>query len=288
MSEVTGVESKRSFLLNSSTALMVFVGVFIAIVLLWVANAYFALTGELPFDLFNVSMTEPNFGATEQVSVAQSERGPVGDSFGIINSLFSGMAFVGLVYAILLQRQELHLVKEERDDTRSILRHQQANLDEQNKVTKKQAFETTFFNLLSLVSTSRAGIMMPGKFEVSGERALSNYAANAERTYSKQGAKSALADYRNSDPYKITTTHINLFVSAALLLEEYNLDEQGIYINILCDSISPSEQILLAFEAYSPGRDMMASIIADHGLLNEAKSVTLERLLREFEAVRFP
>lgn len=50
-----------------------------------------------------------------------------GDSFGVITSLFSGLAFAGLIVTILLQRQEL---KESRE------------------IFKKQKFEDAFFRLL--------------------------------------------------------------------------------------------------------------------------------------------
>lgn len=39
--------------------------------------------------------------------------GQYGDSFGAVNALFSGLAFVGVIVAILLQRQELQLQREE-------------------------------------------------------------------------------------------------------------------------------------------------------------------------------
>ena len=41
------------------------------------------------------------------------ERGQFGDLFGSVNALFAGLAFAGLIYAILLQRQELQLQREE-------------------------------------------------------------------------------------------------------------------------------------------------------------------------------
>jgi hypothetical protein len=41
-----------------------------------------------------------------------AERGQFGDLFGSVNALFSGLAFAGLIYAILLQRQELSLQRE--------------------------------------------------------------------------------------------------------------------------------------------------------------------------------
>ena len=42
-----------------------------------------------------------------------TKRGIVGDSFGVINSLFSGLAFAGAIYTILLQRKELGYQREE-------------------------------------------------------------------------------------------------------------------------------------------------------------------------------
>jgi hypothetical protein len=46
------------------------------------------------------------------------ERGQFGDLFGSINALFSGLAFAGVVFAILLQRQELALQRQELSETR--------------------------------------------------------------------------------------------------------------------------------------------------------------------------
>ncbi|MDO9053237.1 MAG: hypothetical protein Q7U37_04820 [Gallionella sp.] len=50
------------------------------------------------------------------------ERGTFGDMFGAVNALFSGLAFVGVVYAILLQRGELQLQREELIDTQIMLK----------------------------------------------------------------------------------------------------------------------------------------------------------------------
>ena len=49
------------------------------------------------------------------------DRGQFGDSFGAVNSLFSGLAFAGLIVALLLQRRELSLQREELQLTRDEL-----------------------------------------------------------------------------------------------------------------------------------------------------------------------
>lgn len=46
-------------------------------------------------------------------------RGQVGDAFGSINALFSGLALAGVVVAILLQRDELQLQRRELEETRA-------------------------------------------------------------------------------------------------------------------------------------------------------------------------
>jgi len=43
----------------------------------------------------------------------RAERGTFGDMFGAVNSLFSGFAFAGVIYAIFLQRKELQLQRRE-------------------------------------------------------------------------------------------------------------------------------------------------------------------------------
>jgi hypothetical protein len=52
---------------------------------------------------------------------ASDSRGTFGDSFGAINALFSGLAFAGIIVAILLQRNELRLQRQELELTRTEL-----------------------------------------------------------------------------------------------------------------------------------------------------------------------
>ena len=72
-----------------------------------------------------------------------SGRGTFGDMFGAINALFSGMAFAGLAYAIILQRKELA-------ETQQILKSQKQEAEIQNATLAQQRFDNTFFELLRL------------------------------------------------------------------------------------------------------------------------------------------
>lgn len=66
-----------------------------------------------------------------------------GDTAGLVNGLFSALAFAGVIYAIFLQRHELEMQREE-------LRGQKEEFSTQNETLKRQRFENTFFNMLHL------------------------------------------------------------------------------------------------------------------------------------------
>ena len=70
-------------------------------------------------------------------------RGAFGDMFGSINALFSGLAFGGIIFTILLQRKELKLQRKELRDTRK-------EFSVQNDTLRRQRFENTFFQLINL------------------------------------------------------------------------------------------------------------------------------------------
>jgi hypothetical protein len=90
------------------------------------------------------------------IFLEQGDRGTFGDMFGGINALFSGLAFVGIIYAVLLQRKELENQREELElqrlelkATRQELAGQKEALEEQNKTLETQRFENKFFQLLN-------------------------------------------------------------------------------------------------------------------------------------------
>ena len=81
----------------------------------------------------------------------ETERqGQFGDMFGSVNALFAGLAFAGVIVAILLQKKELELQRKEIVETRAEIKGQKEQLTAQNITLKKQNFEQSFFQLLGL------------------------------------------------------------------------------------------------------------------------------------------
>ena len=77
-----------------------------------------------------------------------NDRGTFGDQFGFVNTLFSGLAFAGMIFTILLQKEELALQRKELADNREEMKHQTEQFISQNDNLKIQRFENTFFNML--------------------------------------------------------------------------------------------------------------------------------------------
>lgn len=67
--------------------------------------------------------------AVDNLYDSTQDRGTFGDKFGFVNSLFSGLALGGIIYSLILQRQEFQEAREE---------------------FKDQNFQTIFFNLLQI------------------------------------------------------------------------------------------------------------------------------------------
>jgi hypothetical protein len=66
-------------------------------------------------------------------------RGQVGDLFGVVNSLFSALAFAVLIYTMHLQRQELTLQRKELALTRAELKRAASAQEASEKALLKQA-----------------------------------------------------------------------------------------------------------------------------------------------------
>jgi uncharacterized membrane protein len=81
--------------------------------------------------------------------------GTFGDMFGAVNALFSGLAFACLIFATLmqreelkLQRKELQLAREEAAATREEIKGQREGAERQNLLTSRQLAQSLFVELL--------------------------------------------------------------------------------------------------------------------------------------------
>jgi hypothetical protein len=84
------------------------------------------------------------FLTTAGIRVAfKQDSGTLGDSFGAVNALFSGLALAGVVVAIVLQHVEL-------EETRQVLMDQQRDVAKQAKRASQEEFDTRFFEVVRI------------------------------------------------------------------------------------------------------------------------------------------
>ncbi|MCD6365303.1 MAG: hypothetical protein J7M14_05455 [Planctomycetes bacterium] len=83
---------------------------------------------------------------TDEGPAAIDRYGLFGDSFGAVNSLFSGLALIGVVLAIFLQREDLKL---QREDFR-------ASLDAQERAVRMQQFQVRIAALSSALQAKES------------------------------------------------------------------------------------------------------------------------------------
>jgi hypothetical protein len=210
--------------------------------------------------------------------------------FDRLNTLFSGLAFWGVVFAILLQKSELELQRRELRFTRSEVRGQKEQLQTQNITMKQQRFENTFFSLLGLLnsivdSLEVAQVILPGRPTPS--------ALNGRRCFSK--FYSELRDcYANEKKEKIDWDLLSLCVSSyerfvisrqsyvghyfrtlyniVKFIDTSAVEDKQIYINLLRAQLSSIELNLLFYNCLSDyGNLKFKPLVERYGLLENMR-----------------
>ncbi len=82
-----------------------------------------------------------------------STRGTFGDMFGAVNALFSGFAFAGLIYTIILQREEIKMNRKEITLNRKELKKATLAQQQSQEALKEQVKQTHLSAKINAMST---------------------------------------------------------------------------------------------------------------------------------------
>ncbi len=170
-------------------------------------------------------------------------RGTFGDMFGAVNALFSGLAFVGLIVAILLQRQELELQRNELTETRE-------EFEKQNKTMAQQRIENTFFNMLTL-HNDIINSMKNGNND--GRAAIGDYAKNFINIKRSRDIYKAFVEFKKQYGNKIDHYFRNMYNIIKFIDKTESLSDEAkkIYTNLLRAQLSDGELYLLFYNCLS-------------------------------------
>lgn len=213
-----------------------------------------------------------------------TERGTIGDMFGAINALFSGLALAGIILTILLQRQELKLQRQELRDTRK-------EFEIQNETLKTQRFDNTFFNMLNFhrqIVNSLEYTYIDPRDEFM-KRAMPNFKAEIKRfngqdvfshtavSLLKEAFPEKVDDFYSSEytPLRSELGHYfrNLYrivkmVNETEFSKSGNFEIQYEYTSIIRSQLSDDELVWLFYNGLSRyGRDKFKPLIEKYALL---------------------
>lgn len=186
------------------------------------------------------------------IFVLPDDRGAFGDMFGAINSLFSGFAFVGLIFAIILQRQEL-------TETRKALLQQKDEMAKQN-------FENAFFQLLRLHGNN---VMVIEREQVIGISGFKHYYHDYLRAYLKSSSDINSGYQAFFDNHQAEFGHYfrNLY-HIVKLVDRNDLEDKQFYINIIRAQLSSYELVILFYNCLSDlGSERFKPLIEEYSLL---------------------
>ena len=216
-------------------------------------------------------------------------RGQFGDTFGAVNALFAGLAFAGIIFAIILQKKELELQRQELKETRDEIRGQKEQLQAQDQTLQKQNFENSFFQLLSFHNEIVNSLEVPdGWGNTSGGRMCFRLCLGyLESTYRDQKTSKQIKDDINAlyerflSQYQSSIGHYFQhlyntvkFVDQHKFIKEF--EDKKPYANLIRAQLSSNELGLLFYNCLSARGAKFKYLVEKYALL---ENMEFEKLL---------
>lgn len=171
--------------------------------------------------------------------ILPADRGTFGDSFGSVNALFTGLAFAGVIYTVLLQRRELQLQRLELKLTRQTMIEQRNEMAASSASQKEIA--ATQIKTAQIIKEQSDNQLLAASVEASNAAlAILNARINTRREQS--GTLATSIEQREA--------LVDLFVGAGdraqLVQDKRDLEDMRSYLKLLRSQRLRAENDLLA------------------------------------------
>ena len=198
------------------------------------------------------------------------ERRQLGDSYGVLNTLFSGFAFVGVIVAIFLQKEQLELQAREMTEMRKEAEAQKKEMKNQSLTQRRQQFESTFFNLLEYFKTLSSGIITTNSAE-NLSPSLERLRGHIEDADKKLSSSTRIQSIRHGfdlfyleydsmfRPYLGQLRNILLFVEKS----QFQFEDRQFYASILFTQLSSAELVFLFYFRIWCDTDELRRLLAE-------------------------
>ena len=232
------------------------------------------------------------FGWWLPLHIRGDQAGTFGDQFGAVNALFSGLAFAGVIYAILLQRHELKLQRDELELTRGELQGQKEQLKAQNETLQLQNFENTFFQLLRLHNDylNAIDLRKDGSVTATGRDCFAIFYGRLKKTYQGTKSMSGLELERENVSAMYASYYTNVegelghyfrsLYNLVKFVDSSSTTNKRLYTNLIRAQISKYELLLLFYNCISPlGREKFCPLVERYASSSSLHG-TIRRLAR--------
>lgn len=207
--------------------------------------------------------------------------GVFGDSFGVLTSLFSGLAFAGIVLTILLQKDELGLQRDELKLTREEMKGQHETL-------KKQSFENTFFQMLKFHNDIVGSIDISGKSrEIKGRDCFSIFRTRLNTNYTPTKDPTSTEETENIHLMYDAFWHQNqqdlghyfrYLYTIFKFIKNSDIYDKKLYSNIVRAQLSDMELVLIFYNClYKLGYEKFKPLVEEFSIFD---NLPLNLLLR--------
>ena len=212
---------------------------------------------------------------------ANDKQGQFGDKFGAINALFSGLAFAGVIYTILLQSLELEQQREEVRITNRELRQQKEILDRQN-------FEDKFFRLIEHLNREVSNFRFteyiplgkdvePRKIEYIGYEALERYLFGVFTSKTSRPISEVGKDLNNH--YHEHFTELNKYINQLEFIIRFihnstlTKDAKIFYMDYFRRTLDDYGKLFLAFYGIAAEGQQLKNILEEYTFFSDLRLI---------------
>ncbi len=221
------------------------------------------------------------------------DRGTFGDMFGAANALFSGFALLGVIYAILLQRQELKYQRKELELTRLELKGQKEQLTAQNEIMGIQKFENTFFQLIDLQNKIVERMRYESRhttYEAGGKQFIYEVYDDVQKGHlpsnkkmnqlTLQRIQKAYSEVYYEQSVQLQPYFRNIENILKLIDRQQIPDDADIYASILRSMLDENELALLAYHSLSEaGNAKLRKLLETYYILQDLPKAKVPKIL---------
>lgn len=192
------------------------------------------------------------------------KRGQFGDMFGAVNSLFSALALMGVIGAVLLQMEEL--VQQRRD------------FDLETKRTERKTIEDRFFQLLSYYHFQVSSLRDREKPDVSGRTCFERWYSHLRHAYDpkvfldksceqeKELVGNKLIETLDRIPFD-TSNYYRTLHNILRYIKGHSTDDDSFYIELLETQLSQDEKHMIFYYCLSKKNPGFSRLVEEFGLL---------------------